>query len=138
MSTLIIVSFRSDIVEIKQIKDVLADLIFLNERIVFFNCKGANQDIKLYLEKQAYHNYYYLGNRRASYAELFALLKDNELRNIIVIGLGYHDKLTNYLDSYIGTNIDIYLLAPQYGKRSDATKLINQGALLLSTRYDLI
>lgn len=135
MEVLVIVSLHIRINEIKKSYDVLDDLIEEKIFIYLLNVWGQNNLMKKHLIKHNYDKFKVVGNASYSLVETLALIKNIE--NMIVIGLKSSDPLTEYLYQYIGTNTNIFVVAPNYGVYSDATLLINEGAYLMSTRYDL-
>ncbi|MDL2211273.1 hypothetical protein LJB88_00135 [Erysipelotrichaceae bacterium OttesenSCG-928-M19] len=134
---LLLISLKANITEIKKTKLVIDDLVYLKQQILFFNIGSGNRDIKTYLDNLNYTNYQCLG-KTSDYSKMFNILKTFTLSKIIAIGLQNKDTLTKYLDEYIGSNTDLFIVVNDYGSLSDSSMLINQGAYLLSSRYDLL
>lgn len=122
---LIVLSNNIKINEYKKACRLIKDLIRFNHFFYLYdNTTKINELINICI-KNNYHNY---------------LISNESLTNfdsIIVIGLRKYDKTTKLLNSCIGTNTNLYIIACDYGFSSDGTSLVNDGALLITNIYDL-
>ena len=139
MEVLIIISPSARISELKKIPMILNDLIKNKVKILFINIGVNNKKIEKYLLNAKYYDYECLiaDIPYRNINEKFEQLKKYQITNIIVLGLVYHDNMTKYLNHYIGTNTNIFIVTSAYGTHSDGTTLINEGAYILSTICDL-
>ena len=138
MEVLIIISPNAKMSELKKIPKLVDDLVKRNIKIIFMNI-GFNQSLENYLVKIKYSNFNKLNfSMKYSIEEKFILLKEYYFENIIVLGLIKNDKITKFLDYYIGTNTNLFLITPKYGVYSDSFSLINDGAYLLGSVNDLL
>lgn len=138
-SVLVLCSVRTSIRESKKLYNILDDLITYEYKILYANIRGVNQLITEYLN---YKEYSYIKSISFPDKDIHKTMKyiienNNLFQKVVIIGLNKNDVLTKYLDHFCGTNIDLYIVPPEYGVYSDASTLINQGAILLQTISDL-
>ncbi|MDF9866755.1 hypothetical protein OKW22_000309 [Bacilli bacterium PM5-3] len=138
MEVLLIVSPSARINEIKKLELILNELILFEYKIMFLNIGHSSKEIISYLKKQHYYNYHLIGEDIPTYqiSDNFTNLKKYSISNIIILGLRHKDNITKYLDEYIGTNTNLFVIAGEYGIINDGTKLVNDGAYLLNSIYD--
>ena len=137
MDILVIVSPTARISEVKKLSLLLNDLMKEQYKILFVKISKSNKKIEEYLLNHNYHNFECLLDNDLSVAAKLVKLREIQINNIIVLGLVNNDNLTKYLDYYIGTNTNLFIVTPTYGIFSDASLLVNEGAYLLNSKYDL-
>lgn len=138
MHVLFLISSQAKISELKKISLILEDLIDKNYYIYLLNTIKGNQEAHFYLKQHQYYHYQIIEvDKQQTNKDIFELIHLYPIEKIIVLGLSYFDSLSYYLDKFIGTNIDLYIVVPSYRIKSDASFFINQGAYLYNHIDDL-
>lgn len=138
-SVLIISSLHTPISVSKMSMQLLKDLVLYDYKVYSLNLPSFNKDIKRYYESINYQNHTLIGKDTNTIHEVFEILEsyENKFNKIIVLGFKKYDFLMKYLEKYIGTNYNIFVVASPYGYDNDLETLVNEGAILMQSILSL-
>ncbi|MGL4383418.1 MAG: hypothetical protein ACRCTA_06840 [Bacilli bacterium] len=117
---------------------ILKTLIKHDKYVFLVNTSTYYHEIVAYLQQMNYTKYrlIFADNLKDKMKSLYN--ERSKFKYLIIVGLAYQDHLTSYLEDYIGYDYQLLVVASAFNWASDATNLINDGALLLNRTYDLI